>query len=97
MLGTRLNRFAVGQRLQTTITSRVDVAAGAFSLTRATPHRSAPRHNRGPMPAALLDHGDSGRNSCPCVPSRKEPAMTPLCRRMTEASPKGTLLDPGAI
>src|SRR4051794_20507523 len=36
MLGTRLNRFAVGQRLQTAITSRVDVAAGAFSLTRAT-------------------------------------------------------------
>ena len=75
----------MGQRLQTAITSRADVAAGALSLTRAASHRSAPRpHSPGPMPAALLDHGDSGRNSCPRIPSREEPAMTPLRRRMTE-------------
>jgi hypothetical protein len=35
-----LNRFAVGQRLQTAITSRVDDAAGAFCLTHATSHRT---------------------------------------------------------
>src|SRR5262245_66171394 len=37
-----------------------------------------------PRPAPRLDHGGGGRISRPRAPSRRERAMTPLRRRMTE-------------
>ena len=41
-------------------------------------------HRPTSCPAVLPDHGGGGRTSRPRVPSRRELAMTPLRRRMTE-------------
>jgi len=80
--GLTASRWAKGYARGPSVTPVRGPSALLYSPHLPTP---APRsHSPAPCPAALLDHGGSGRTSCPRVPPIRELAVTPLRRRMTE-------------